>query len=86
MRLIDADKLLHQGYDYVVDGIAYDSCNKSMDIEDIPTAQAISLAKVKQAKEEINKLLLMSKKDTDSYRAYYNSIEIVNMLMEGVEE
>ena len=54
MRLIDANKLLHQGYDYVVDGIAYDSCNKSMDIEDIPTVQAIPLDKVKQAREEIN--------------------------------
>jgi hypothetical protein len=56
MKLIDADKLLHQGYDYVVDGIAYDSCNKSMDIEGIPTVQAIPLEKVKQAREEIQKL------------------------------
>lgn len=43
MRLVDKDKLLHQGYDYVVDGIAYDSCNKSMDIEDIPTVKAIPI-------------------------------------------
>jgi ribosomal protein L19E len=44
------------------------------------------ISKIKQARAEINKLLLMCKKDTDSYRAYYNSIEIVNMLIEGVEE
>ena len=53
MRLIDTEKLLHQGYDYVVDGIAYDSCNKSMDIEDIPIVQAIPIDKVKQAREDI---------------------------------
>ena len=44
MRLIDVDKLLHQGYDYVVDGWQYDTCNKSMDIEDIPTVEAIPKA------------------------------------------
>ena len=56
MRLIDADKLLHQGYDYVVDGIAYDTCNKSMDIEEIPTVQAIPLEKARQARQNIEKL------------------------------
>ena len=38
MRLIDADELINQGYEIVVDGLQYDTCNKSIDIDDIPTA------------------------------------------------
>ena len=38
MRLIDADELINQGYEIVVDGWQYDTCNKSIDIDDIPTA------------------------------------------------
>ena len=38
MRLIDADELINQGYEIVVDGLQYDTCNKSIDIDNIPTA------------------------------------------------
>ena len=41
MRLIDADELINQGYEIVVDGWQYDTCNKSIDIDDIPTAYDI---------------------------------------------
>lgn len=32
MRLIDADELINQCYEIVVDGLQYDTCNKSIDI------------------------------------------------------
>ena len=41
MRLIDADELINQGYEIVVDGWQCDTCNKSIDIDDIPTAYDI---------------------------------------------
>lgn len=41
MRLIDADELINQGYEIVVDGLQYDTCNKSIDIDDIPTAYSV---------------------------------------------
>ena len=41
MRLIDADELINQGYEIVVDGLQYDTCNKSIDIDTIPTAYDI---------------------------------------------
>ena len=41
MRLIDADELINQGYEIVVDGLQYDTCNKSIDIDNIPTAYSV---------------------------------------------
>ena len=41
MRLIDADELINQGYEIVVDGLQYDTCNKSIDIDNIQTAYDI---------------------------------------------
>ena len=41
MRLIDADKLINQGYEIVVDGLQYDTCNKSIDIDAITTAYSV---------------------------------------------
>ena len=41
MRLIDADELINQGYEVVVDDWQYDACNKSIDIDNIPTAYDI---------------------------------------------
>ena len=41
MRLIDADELINQGYEVVVDDCQYDNCNKSIDIDDIPTAYSV---------------------------------------------
>lgn len=87
MRLIDADKLLHQGYDYVVDGIAYDSCNKSMDIEDIPPVQAIPLAKVKQAINKVSNLRLESgiKGNVIDDEIYIDSMDVLNILDKLIE-
>ena len=42
MRLIDADELINQGYEIVVDGLQYDTCNKSIDIDNIPTAYSVN--------------------------------------------
>jgi len=86
MRLIDKDKLLHQGYDYVVDGIAYDSCNKSMDIEDIPTVQAIPLAKIKQARAEIISESFPEGDDSFSKMLYLiDVLSILDKLIESEE-
>ena len=41
MRLIDADELINQGYEIVVEGWQYDTCNKSIDIDNIPTAYSV---------------------------------------------
>ena len=51
MRLIDADELINQGYEIVVDGWQYDTCNKSIDIDDIPTAYSVD-----NVVEELNEL------------------------------
>ena len=51
MRLIDADELINQGYEIVVDGWQYDTCNKSIDIDDIPTAYDVD-----KVVKELNKL------------------------------
>ena len=51
MRLIDADELINQGYEIVVDGWQYDTCNKSIDIDTIPTAYDID-----KVVEELNEL------------------------------
>ena len=50
MRLIDADELINQGYEIVVDGLQYDTCNKSIDIDNIPTAYSVD-----KVVEELNK-------------------------------
>ena len=52
MRLIDADELINQGYEIVVDGWQYDTCNKSIDIDTIPTAYDID--KVVEELEELD--------------------------------
>ena len=54
MRLIDADELINQGYEIVVDGWQYDTCNKSIDIDTIPTAYDIDkvVEEIKTLKEE----------------------------------
>ena len=55
MRLIDADELINQGYEMVVDGLQYDTCNKSIDIDNIPTAYDINkvVEELNKAKHEI---------------------------------
>ena len=55
MRLIDADELINQGYEIVVDGLQYDTCNKSIDIDNIPTAYSVNkvVEELEKAKDEI---------------------------------
>ena len=81
MRLIDADKLLNQGYEIVVDGLQYDTCNKSIDIDTIPTAYDID-----KVVEELEKLadesyraycIAFNSDDRAEYDAYTDAIEIV---------
>ena len=68
MRLIDADELINQGYEIVVDGWQYDTCNKSIDIDTIPTAYDID--KVVEKIETYGK-------NTDVCISKKNAIEIV---------
>ena len=81
MRLIDADKLINQGYEIVVDGLQYDTCNKSIDIDDIPTDYSVD-----KVVEELEKLadenykaycIAFNSDDRAEYDAYTNAIEIV---------
>ena len=81
MRLIDADELINQGYEIVVDGWQYDTCNKSIDIDDIPTAYSVD-----KVVEELEKLadenykaycIAFNSEDRAEYDAYTNAIEIV---------
>ena len=57
MRLIDADELINQGYEIVVDGWQYDTCNKSIDIDTIPTAYDIDKV-VEELYEKRTEILL----------------------------
>ena len=76
MRLIDADKLINQGYEIVVDGWQYDTCNKSIDIDDIPTAYDID--KVVNELEKATQYIKIDGKPT-SVKAIHpaQAIEIV---------
>ena len=64
MRVIDADKLINQGYEIVVDGWQYDTCNKSIDIDDIPTAYDIG--EVVEKLEEIRAKKTCNKEKCDT--------------------
>ena len=64
MRLIDADKLINQGYEIVVDGLQYDTCNKSIDIDNIPTAYSVD--KVVEKLEEIRAKKTCNKEKCDT--------------------
>ena len=64
MRLIDADELINQGYEIVVDGLQYDTCNKSIDIDDIPTAYSVD--KVVEKLEEIRAKKTCNKEKCDT--------------------
>ena len=81
MRLIDADELINQGYEIVVDGLQYDTCNKSIDIDTIPTAYDVD-----KVVEELEKLedesykaycIAFNSDDRAEYDAYTNAIGIV---------
>lgn len=76
MRLIDADELINQGYEIVVDGWQYDTCNKSIDIDDIPTAYDVD--KVVEELEEAKHEICLSDEDLEHYQnGIDNAIEIV---------
>ena len=64
MRLIDADELINQGYEIVVDGLQYDTCNKSIDIDDIPTAYSVD--KVVEELERIRAKKTCNKEKCDT--------------------
>lgn len=76
MRLIDADELVKQGYELVVDGLQYGTCNKSIDIDDIPTAYDID-----KVNEELKKESEFLKQCNYDYEGEFvplnNAIEIV---------
>ena len=81
MRLIDADKLINQGYEIVVDGLQYDTCNKSIDIDNIPTAYSVD--KVVEELESFSKLAEdrwtngTSKYAYQEHKCWVKAIEIV---------
>ncbi len=81
MRLIDADELINQGYEIVVDGWQCDTCNKSIDIDDIPTAYDID--KVVEELESFSKLAEdrwtngTSKYAYQEHKCWVKAIEIV---------
>lgn len=88
MRLIDADELVKQGYELVVDGLQYITCNKSIDIDDIPTAYDIGkvVSELKQQAEQYGHrafeaeekgLSALADKYYGKYCSYDNAIEIV---------
>ena len=64
MRLIDADELINQGYEIVVDGLQYDTCNKSIDIDNIPTAYSVD--KVVEELEKIREKKTCNKEKCDA--------------------
>lgn len=68
MRLIDADKLINQGYEIVVDGWQYDTCNKSIDIDDIPTAYSVDkvVEELKETMQDLSVIEILSHIDFDS--------------------
>ena len=60
MRFIDADELINQGYEIVVDGLQYDTCNKSIDIDAIPTAYSVEKVVAElEERTDFLKVLLM---------------------------
>ena len=81
MRLIDADELINQGYEIVVDGWQYDTCNKSIDIDNIPTAYSVD--KVVEELESFAKLAEdrwtngTSKYAYQEHKCWVKAIEIV---------
>ena len=75
MRLIDADELINQGYEIVVDGWQYDTCNKSIDIDTIPTAYDVD--KVVKELETNKQNALEVEESIKEYNVWNDAIEIV---------
>lgn len=87
MRLIDADELINQGYEIVVDGWQYDTCNKSIDIDDIPTAYDID--KVIAKLEELDVKSITRYKngnfgDFDGIEYYIKQREAIEIVKQGI--
>ena len=68
MRLIDADELINQGYEVVVDGWQYDTCNKSIDIDNIPTAYDID--------KVVDELEIERKTANDTYNLFNMNVDL----------
>ena len=68
MRLIDADELINQGYEIVVDGLQYDTCNKSIDIDNIPTAYDID--------KVVDELEIERKTANDTYNLFNMNVDL----------
>ena len=68
MRLIDADELINQGYEIVVDGWQYDTCNKSIDIDNIPTAYDID--------KVVDELEIERKTANDTYNLFNMNVDL----------
>ena len=73
MRLIDADELINQGYEIVVDGLQYDTCNKSIDIDAITTAYSVD----KVIEELEMEMKASSGYSAERVSAFSRAIEIV---------
>ena len=86
MRLIDANELINQGYEIVVDGLQYDTCNKSIDIDDIPTAYDIDKA-VEKLEELDDKAITRYKNgnfgDFDGVEYYIKKREAIEIVKQG---
>ena len=87
MRLIDADELINQGYEIVVDGWQYDTCNKSIDIDTMPTAYDID--KVVEELEELDVKSITRYKngnfgDFDGVEYYIKKREAIEIVKQGI--
>ena len=86
MRLIDADELINQGYEIVVDGLQYDTCNKSIDIDDIPTAYDVD--KVVEELEErkaLHERLVDYETKNGTVTEKYQNIKAIDVLNKAIE-
>ena len=92
MRLIDADELINQGYEIVVDGWQYDTCNKSIDIDNIPTAYSVNkvVEELEETMQDLNVIEILSHIDfdrtiqigLDNFLKSYNS-ELLRIVKHG---
>ena len=86
MRLIDADELINQGYEIVVDGWQYDTCNKSIDIDTIPTAYDVDkvVEKLKERKALHERLVDYETKN-GTVTEKYQHIKAIDVLNDAIE-
>ena len=83
MRFIDADELINQGYEIVVDGLQYDTCDKSIDIDDIPTAYDID--KVVEELEVLKRIYFLTIANTGDEKSDFAYENVGNALDRAIE-